>query len=365
MVEEATQIAARLILMFRGWCRMTPDQKKVIPEQWRDTFPKILYTANPVGKSLSWFRRHFVKARPDFAIEEVDGFLRQYIPSRATDNKSIDLKAHKGRLAAFDPALAKALDEGDWDSPVGDYFKQYDEQIHMLPDFIPPDWWFKYRGFDWGSAEPFCVLWACVADGTEFKSLDGRTLWAQAGAIIIYREWYGCDPLDPAKGLGMRNPDIAKGILDRSREPDIFKLVVTDSLPFQDRGNSGPAGQKFTTADDFKENGVYLKHGNCARVYGWKQMGDRLLGNERGPMLFVTESCKHLREYIPAIERDPTNIEDCVSDGEATHAPDTCRLICTTKPWVRTKPAEIEPLHAKRFHSNITPEAILKKLNKK
>lgn len=361
-IEEATQIGERLINMFRGWCRITPEQKKVIPEKWRPVFPKVIYTANPVGKSMGYFRRNFVKARPAFHIEKVAGFTRQYIPSRATDNKSIDMESHKGRLSAFDPALAKALDEGDWDSPIGDFFRQYDETIHLLPDFQPPEWWFKYRTFDWGSAEPFAVLWICVSDGTEVTAYNGDKFTVQAGAIIVYREWYGCDPIDPAKGVGMRNAKIAEGILSRTGQEDCFEGVVTDSLPFQDRGNQGEKGEKFTTADDFKEHGVHLVRGNCARIYGWNQLGNRLTGNERGAMLYITESCQYTREYIPMIERDENNREDCVSDGEATHVMDALRLGCTTKPWTRNKPADAKTLHSDRFDNTIKVQDVVKKL---
>ena len=373
VVDEATQISHILLTMFRGWCRMDKAMQATIPESvtfgdvtipLKGRFPRIMYTGNPIGKSVGWFRRNFVIARPDFEIEEVHGFLRQYIPSKVTDNLSVDLAAHKGRLAAFDPALARALDEGDWNSPIGDFFRGYDESIHVIPDFRPPDYWFKYRTFDWGSAEPFCVQWHCVADGEEFKAINGTKLWAQAGTIITYREWYGCDKDDPAKGIGMRNEQIAKGILQRTTETMQFQPVVTDSLPFQDRGNAGDSGEKFTTADDFASFGVPLTRGNCARVFGWNQCTNRLIGTERGPLCMIAESCTYLREYIPTIERDTSNPEDCVSDGEATHSVDCWRYAQTSKPLTISKPAESTPLQNSDFDRRITPKEILKQLKR-
>lgn len=75
-IDEATQISERLIRFFRLWVRMTPEFKQSLPEQWRDKLPLILYTANPIGPSVGFFRRYFVHARPEFEIEQVHGFLR-------------------------------------------------------------------------------------------------------------------------------------------------------------------------------------------------------------------------------------------------------------------------------------------------
>jgi len=107
-IDEATQISPRMILAFRGWVRMSEDMKVTLPERYRDMFPRIIYTANPIGASLGFFRRTFVKSREPFEIEEVDGFLRQFIPSKIVDNPSADKKAQAGRLAAFDAATARA-----------------------------------------------------------------------------------------------------------------------------------------------------------------------------------------------------------------------------------------------------------------
>ena len=91
------------------------------------------------------------------------------------------------------PALVNALLKGDWDSIVGNFFPEYDETVHVVPDFKPPKHWFKYRTVDWGHSEPFNCLWFAVSDGEEFTDA-GKKYWFPRGALIVYREWYGCDP---------------------------------------------------------------------------------------------------------------------------------------------------------------------------
>lgn len=352
VIDEATQISERLIRFFRGWVRMPLAMQESLPEEFKGKLPLILYTANPIGASVGYFRRNFVKARAAFEVQEVDGFLRQYIPSRAQDNPSVDLRAHHGRLAGMgDAALAKALDEGDWDAPIGDFIRQWDDEIHRVRDFIPPSHWFKFRSFDWGGAEPFSVGWWCVSDGEEFEDHEKRTRWFPRGALIRYREWYGCDPDDPSKGIDLQNVDIAKGIVARTHEVT-SGVTITDSLPFQKRGGE-------LMAEEFARNGVILTRGNTDREIGWKRVKDYLAGIDGFPMLYITDSCPAAADYLPALQRHPTRAEDAVEHGEATHTCDEVRLAVMTRPPIKSKPKERLPLQPGFRSATITPKQII------
>jgi hypothetical protein len=357
--EEACNIRERYIRFIRGWITTTEEQRLKIPADIRKTFPKIIYTANPLGVSMGYFRRNFVKAAPEgevFRAPDSDGgFTRVYIKATVTDNPSEDPVATMKRIEGLgDAALAKALIEGDWDAPIGDYFPQYDDAIHTTSNFIPPDHWFKFLSFDWGSAEPFAVIWWCVSDGVEFRDLNNKRKWFKRGALVAYREWYGCDPNDSAKGLQLRNEEIAQGILHRTGEKT-SGLIVTDSLPFQDRGMS-KNGKAYRIADVFAEHGCPLVHGNCARVTGWSQVRDRLIGVDGDPMILFAEQCRYTREYLPMIGRSKTNMEDAAESGEATHLCDCVRLACTTRPLVQDAKTTSTDF---KIGGNITPKNIL------
>lgn len=356
-IDEAPQISERLIRMFRGWCTMTVEMQAALPEQYRGMFPRILYGANPMGVSMSYFRRHFVKARPMGSIEMAHGFTRQYIEARVADNPSEDEEATRGRImGSFDAATASALLDSNWDAPIGDFFDCWDEDRHVIPDFLPPAHWYRYRGFDWGSADPFCCYWAAVSDGEMFDAdtwsfKDGayvkstKRFWFPRGSKIIYREWYGAREDDPSKGLGMRNADIARGIIERSPADEERNVItLTDSYPFPDRGEEG--GQ--TIAKTFADQGCKLTLGDTSRVTGWVAMRDALIGKQmdlnietRYPMLYIQEQCKFARDYIPALPRHPNEAkkhEDAAESGEATHACDVIRLICMALAPAKDKP---------------------------
>lgn len=346
VIDEATQISERLIQFFRGWVRMSKEFQDTLPKQYRGKFPKIIYTANPIGASLGWFRRNFVLARPTFAIEKVQGFLRQYIPSRITDNPSADVEAQRGRLSAFDANTARALIEGDWNAPMGDFFPEWDESRHVIADSIIPEHWFRFRTFDWGSGEPFAIHWWAFSDGA---TLGGK--YIPRGSLVCYREWYGCQEDDPAKGIHMRNEEIGSGILQRTEPTFWSQPTLADRWPFNDIDGSGEG----TIAKKIREGSggkIRLTRANDSRVAGWSQLRSRLIGitldkseNTRYPLIYVMESCRYMRDYLPALPRHPAEgkaREDAAEHGEATHCADGARYASMAHTIIKDYDAPIE-----------------------
>ncbi len=56
---------------------------------------------------------------------------------------------------AMDSATARALLNEDWDAQTGNYFEMWDSDKHVIKDFVIPDFWVRYRTFDYGSYEPW------------------------------------------------------------------------------------------------------------------------------------------------------------------------------------------------------------------
>lgn len=344
VVDEATQISARLLRTFRGWCTMTTEMKASLPEYFKNKLPCILYTANPIGPSVGYFRRNFVKARPPFEMGKVGAFYRVYIPSKVEDNPSENAAATRGRMMEMeDAALAQAMLEGDWDAPVGDFFPEFTEDRHVIDDLEPPSHWYKYGTYDWGGAsDPACAYWAAISDGESFTDQHGRQRWYPRDSIVIYREMYFCDPIDPSKGAGLRNEDMRDRMLENCYLPGEKGMTfLTDSFPHADRG--GP-----TIAEVFwnSGNGIKLVRGDTNRVVGWSLLRSRLIGKkievdkDPYPMIYITRSCKFMRDYLPALPRHPTKSNDAAESGETTHAADCARYLCSSRPRTIDAPPE-------------------------
>jgi hypothetical protein len=350
-IDQAEQFPERWIRFLRARVRMSESKKATIPEEMRAQYPRAIYTFNPGGISHSFFRKNFVKAAPFTEVWKTPpsegGFLRQFIPALLKDNPSLNEEDYTNALMGLnDEQLIKALLHGDFDALIGNMFTQYHEgeNGHLLPGFDPPEHWFKFRTFDWGSSDPFAVYWWTIADGNKFFARDRRSLWVPSGSLIGYREWYGCQPNNPSKGLGdsMSNVDIAKGILARTTE-ETSNITLTDSLPFQERGLSENS-KKYKIADTYADHGVPLIKANTGRVYGCNQLRDRLIGINGVPLFYITEDCPYMRDYLPAVMRDETNPEAYVEHGEATHSVDNARYAATAKPITITqKPSLSDP----------------------
>lgn len=346
--DEAAQIPERRMKWLTGWVTMSNDMLQRVPEEWRGMFPKVIYLSNPIGPSAGYFRREFVKARPKGEIGEVNGINYQYIPAKVADNPSVNAQDTINRVKdATDEATADALLNENWDAAVGDFIREFDERRHVVKDFTPPQHWFKFRGFDWGHSEPFSVLWAAVSDGEDFIDERGNRRWFRRGCVVIYREWHGCREEQPSYGLELPNREIARGIVERTREVT-SGVTITDSLPFQNRGG-------ILMAEEFAQNGVLLTRGNTERIVGWARVKDYLKGIDDDPMLVICESCTYLRDYLPALQRHKTKMEDAVEDGEATHSCDTLRLIIMTRQPIKSAP----PLPQKIERAKLTPKRII------
>jgi len=360
-IDEAAQLPEARLRALTGWVTMTSEMKSRVPEKWRDMLPCMQYLTNFIGPGMGFFRREFLEVREPFEIEKVGQFKRIYVPMFLTDNPHESAQDTIARIKQSfpDPATQKALLECNWRAPTGDYYPEWSEPKHVVPNFTPPTYWFKFRTFDWGSAEPFAVLWWCISDGSTITDSNGEELWFPAGSLIAYREWYGCMEDDTSKGLRMRNHDIAQGIINRTPE-STSNITVSDGFPFSDRGESRSDDSKktHTIADVFAENGVPLIRNKLRRVQGWSKLRDRLIGLDGIPLFYCVEKCQFIRNYFPALARNPHDTEDAVENGEATHIMDICRLAASAAPPVRTAPSDKDIAKKSRF----TPAGIKSKL---
>lgn len=302
-------------------------------------------TANPGGPGHHWLKERFIDPapagyQPIKTLDTTKGAReRMFIPSKVRDNRKLmeaDPYYIENLKMQGSPELVRAWLDGDWSVMIGAFFSEFSMKKHVIEPFNIPSHWYRYRGFDWGSAEPFCVLWAAVADGNPVQLRDGSYMPLQRGTLVIYREWYGMEPGKNNTGIRMRNEAIAQGILRRTGD-ERCTLTVTDSLPFQDRGG-------ISIAETFRKEGVMLTQADTSRIPGWQQVRSRLVGTAQGPLILIFNTCTHLIRTLPALQCDKHNFED-TDDKFENHAPDACRYLCMERPIVR-KRANVQKLRS-------------------
>lgn len=292
-------------------------------------------TGNPGGPGHHWVKARYIDPAPQgwqIITDAVTGLRRVYIPSRLNDNRLLmqgDPMYVQKLKAVGNEQLVRAWLEGDWSVITGAYFPEFTMAHHVVPPVPLPERWARFRAMDWGSARPFSVGWYAVADGNDLP--------LPRGALVKYREWYGCS--EPNVGLKMTAEQVGAGIREReAHDPEITGGVLDPAAFAQDGGPSiaeriyEGSGKKvvFRPADNKRVS-------QKGAMGGWDQVRSRLIGEDDRPMIYFFSTCVHTIRTLPALQHDDLRPEDVDTDGE-DHAADEVRYACMSRPYVRTIP---------------------------
>jgi hypothetical protein len=308
---------------------------------------QMILTANPGGPGQQWIKRRFIDAAPRgmTVLREVlpngKEHRRVFIPSKVQDNRVLlanDPEYISRLYLVGSKALVQAWLDGNWDAVDGAFFDAWSERNVVRP-FTVPTLWTRFRSFDWGSARPFSVGWWAVA--TDDHPVETGVI--PRGALVRYREWYGSTG-KPNEGLKLTAEQVAEGIKAKELTDKLAYGVADPSIFREDGGPSigermRRAGVQFRPADNSRVPG------NGA-MGGWDQMRARIAGDERGPQLFVFDTCRDFIRTVPVLQHDTHKPEDLDTDGE-DHIADEARYACMSRPWTTkgaapaTKPPDL------------------------
>lgn len=306
----------------------------------------VRMTGNPGGIGHVWVKARNIDVAPDRVpyLDPRTGFMRMLIKSRTQDNAILmrNDPGYRSRiLAATDgnEALQKAWLEGDWDIVAGAFFENWRSKLHVIPRFTPPKHWTRGRAMDWGSAKPFSIGWWCVAEDEWVRLADGSERRFPKGALIRYREWYGCERDEagnakPDIGLRLDVEAIARGIKQREAGETINEQMSPAGTDLW-KVEGGPSfAERMIGIDNGK--GPRFKMADTNRVSGWGQVRGRLNGDDGVPMMYVTDDCRDFLRTFPALQNDPHKLEDVDSSAE-DHIGDETRYMCMARPWSTVK----------------------------
>jgi hypothetical protein len=246
--------------------------------------------------------------------DEKTGKTLAFIPSRIWDNP-YGMEADPGyydRLKDLPEKKFKALAEGSWEIAEGVFFEDWDERKHVLRQRrIPDSSTLKFLGFDWGYAEPACVLWLELMP---------------SGRVFVYRELYTTQ---------LHPKELAKKILEMSPPDEFYESMVASPEIWGKTADMKEGGE---TIQQAMQNGlgqrIIMQKANRDRVSGWLKLKE-WIGTKAGdglPWLQVSPNCENLIRTMPGLIYDIRpggNPED--ADGRAEdHAPEALRYACMT-----------------------------------
>lgn len=277
-VDELTKIMKSTFDILRGSLRW-PGIKNTL----------FLAATNPGSVGHAWVKQLWIDKDFPPEMQKIKHKFK-FIQSLPKDNPYLD-DGYWEDLNSQPEDIRKAWVDGDWNIFSGQAFPNWRDHKHIITPFEIPEDWIRWRGLDWGYADPFCCLWFAKSPH------NGRT--------IIYREAYYREKTDE---------DQAKIIKDMTLPNERIVYTLADPSMWQ-RKNLGNIVT--TTANEFARLGVYLSKADNNRLQG-KRKFDRLLADmpDGKPGLMFFDTCVNCKRTIPSLARSERNPEDVDPRGE-------------------------------------------------
>lgn len=294
-IDEATQITYLVFITLTAILRGA------------NNFPKRIYlTCNPGGVGHAWVKRLFID-RIYEGSENPEDYI--FIPARVEDNYALQEKdpEYVKMLQNLPEDLRRAWLDGDWDVFAGQYFTEWNRDMHVCDPFPVPKHWRRYLVIDYG-LDMLAALWIAVNE---------------QGEACVYRELYRS---------GLIVSDAATAILQAqgTDKPDICIAPPDLWARRQDTGRS--------VVELFGSFGLYFVKASADRVSGWANVKEWLKVREcedgiSRPQLKIFRTCPNLIRCIPLLQYDDHNPNDCATEPhEITHAPDALRYWASGRP---------------------------------
>ena len=271
--------------------------------------PRMYFTCNPGGIGHNWMKRLFVD-RSYIGAEKPENY--NFIKSTVYENEYLmkNNPEYVENLENLPDARKKAMLYGDWDAFEGQYFEEFNRDIHVIEPFDVPDHWDKYVTLDYG-LDMLAVYWITI--DTE-------------GTAYIYREF--CQS-------NLIISDAAKRISSLTREK--VKVFYAPPDLWNRRQDTGKSA-----AEVFNENGLFLVKSNNDRVQGWYNIKEWLQVYDikdsqtgldvKSTRLKIWKNCAILIKNLPLLQHDEKKPNDVANEPhELTHSPDALRYFCSMR----------------------------------
>jgi phage terminase large subunit len=224
---------------------------------------------------------------------------RIFIPSRVEDNKFLMSSDpnYKQRLLALPENQRRALLEGDWNIFEGQFFPEFDPDVHICEFADIPSDVVQFVAFDYGFDMLAALLVAVDIDG------------------VIYCVSEYC-------GSGLTLSKAAQKITDLCRGKHAQYAVASPDL-WNRRQDSGRSGfEIMQTVAGMPP----MRPADDRRIAGWRILREALEVRDGKPKLYISSRCTELIRCLPALLCDSERIEDASNEPHSvTHAPEALR----------------------------------------
>lgn len=241
--------------------------------------PTLLMTGNPGGVSDIFFKTRFInpdqKVWDPSELKHNDRYV--FVPAKVTDNPYIG-DEYIDNLESLDEALKQAWLYGNWDTFEGQFFYEFNPDIHICESFEIPESWNRQFGIDLGFSQehPTVVLWAA-------QDPDD-------GTVYIYREYEGHTNIEQYAN-DIHFYQTGELIGQMWADPSMWVSKTKDDYSSE------------TPAFIFTRKGLPIMPANNNRINGWRILKQWLHWTSRKPpKLKIMETCPRLIQVLPALK---------------------------------------------------------------
>lgn len=304
----------------------------------------IRSASNPGNIGHLWVKERYVdpslKHKVWFNEEEKKHIT--FISSLIDDNPSLRLNdpTYEHRLRILGEKKFQALRYGNWELFEGQYFDEWNKDLHVLKkERVPDTHSRKFLSMDWGYANPAAIYWYEITP---------------SGRVFVYRELYTSR---------RTNKQLANDILMLCPDIEDYEGIYIPPELFGKKVEKEGGGETYAEEmESVLKNRIPILKANNARVPGWIKVRQYLgLAQDGFPWVQINPSCRNLIRTLPMMIHDELNVEDLDTDGE-DHAPDSLRygivglneipktIITPTRSFIDTVFAPKGEEHVSRIH---------------
>lgn len=265
--------------------------------------PCFLGGTNPTGKGLQWVKALWVDRKYPKELENLKHEFH-YVPALLQDNPHLGLN-YKESLMGLPEKKRRALLEGDWSIPEGQYFTNFemaDRRVHpsVVRQIVKP-WWNHWISQDWGFKHHTPVHWHAVGNVMpEQAKLLGRDWAVPRQCVFTYREHIESlgesGRSEQQLGADIRLRSLGEPIKSWILSSDAFGEKTSQNTPADLLSKGAGAGQK----PDYFPLPQRANMGPGSRTVGWRFMY-QLIQNDAW---FLSEMCPDALAAIPSLEYD-------------------------------------------------------------
>lgn len=271
--------------------------------------PRMYFTCNPGGIGHAWVKRLFIDK--EYRNKEKEANYR-FIPSTVYENKYLmeNNPEYVENLENLPEMRKRAMLYGDWDAFEGQYFSEWNRELHVVAPYIIPSDWNRFISLDYGMDMCAVCWWAVDTQGY----------------CTIYREMH-----EPNLILSAA----AKRIKELTGNDDIQYIVASPDL-WNKRQETGESGMEV-----MRKNGLSnMRMANNSRIPGWRTMREYLKPvkdqfNKETPRLQFFSTCINAIKNIPLLQYDDKKLEDAADNPhEITHICESVRYGIMSRPRI-------------------------------